>query len=165
MCPVFYFPSRWRHNGRDSVSNHQLRHCLLRLLFRRRSKKASKLRVTGLCAGIHRGPVNSPHMWPVTRKMFPFDDVIMPLTVSFSCLFQIRVGMPGTHAYGPEQLLYKYGVDLHFQAHEHSYERMWPVYNNTVCEIQGVSGPQEYRPSVCPKSVLNWNHVHPSPSF
>ena len=26
---------------------------------------------------IHRGPVNSPHKWPVTRKMFPFDDVIM----------------------------------------------------------------------------------------
>ena len=27
--------------------------------------------------GIHRGPVNSPHKWPVTRKMSPFDDVIM----------------------------------------------------------------------------------------
>ena len=27
--------------------------------------------------GIHRWPVNSPHQWPVTRKMFPFDDVIM----------------------------------------------------------------------------------------
>ena len=26
---------------------------------------------------IHRGPVNSPHKWPVTRKMFPLDDVIM----------------------------------------------------------------------------------------
>ena len=27
--------------------------------------------------GIHRGPVNSPHKWTVTRKRFPFDDVIM----------------------------------------------------------------------------------------
>ena len=27
--------------------------------------------------GIHRGPVNSPQKWPVTRKMFPFDDIIM----------------------------------------------------------------------------------------
>ena len=27
--------------------------------------------------GIHWGPVNSPHKWPVTRKMLPFDDVIM----------------------------------------------------------------------------------------
>ena len=31
--------------------------------------------------GIHRGPVNSPHKWPVTRKMFPFDDVIMNVQV------------------------------------------------------------------------------------
>ena len=30
--------------------------------------------------GIHRGPVNSPHKGPVTRKMFPFDDAIMILT-------------------------------------------------------------------------------------
>ena len=29
--------------------------------------------------GIHRGPVNSPHKWPVTQKMFPFDDFIMLL--------------------------------------------------------------------------------------
>ena len=27
--------------------------------------------------GVHRRPVNSPHKWPVTRKKFPFDDVIM----------------------------------------------------------------------------------------
>ena len=42
---------RWRHNDRDGVSNHQPRDCLLNRLFRRRSKKTSKLRVTGLCAG------------------------------------------------------------------------------------------------------------------
>ena len=41
---------RWRHNGRDSVSNHLLHDCLFKRLFRRRSKKTSKLRVTGLCA-------------------------------------------------------------------------------------------------------------------
>ena len=68
---------RWRHNGHDSVSNHQPHGCLLNRLFRRRSKRKSKLRVTGLCVGIHRGPVNSPHKWPVTWKMFPFDDIIM----------------------------------------------------------------------------------------
>ena len=33
--------------------------------------------------GIHRGPVNSPHKWPVTRKMFPFDDVIMTQSIFF----------------------------------------------------------------------------------
>ena len=31
--------------------------------------------------GIHRGPVNAPHKWPVTRKMFLFDDVIMILLI------------------------------------------------------------------------------------
>ena len=43
--------------------------------------------------GIHQGPVNSPHKWPVTRKLFPFDDVIMTyidiicwkITYSTSC--------------------------------------------------------------------------------
>ena len=39
--------------------------------------KISKLRVTGLCAGNSPSPVNSPHKGPVTRKMFPLDDVIM----------------------------------------------------------------------------------------
>ena len=68
---------RWRHNDHDSVSNHQPHGCLLNRLFRRRWKKTSKLRVTGLCAGNSPGPVNSPHKGPVTRKMFPFHDVIM----------------------------------------------------------------------------------------
>ena len=42
---------QWHHNGRDSLSNHQPHHCLPKYLFRRRSKKTWKLRVTGLCAG------------------------------------------------------------------------------------------------------------------
>ena len=67
----------WRHNGHDGVSNHQPHEWLLNRPSGRRSKKISKLRVTGLCAGIHRRPVNSPHKWPVTRKMFPLDDVIV----------------------------------------------------------------------------------------
>ena len=70
---------QWRHNNHDSVSNHQPQGCLLNRLFRRRSMKTSKLRVTGLCVGNSPGPVNSPHKGPVTRKMFPFDDVIMDL--------------------------------------------------------------------------------------
>ena len=42
---------QWRHNGHNSISNHQLHDCLLNRLFRRRSKETSKHRVTGLCAG------------------------------------------------------------------------------------------------------------------
>ena len=70
----------WRHDDHDSVSNHQPHGCLLNRLFRRRSKKTSKLRVTGLCVGNSPGPMNSPHKGPVTRKMFPFDDAIMWLS-------------------------------------------------------------------------------------
>ena len=49
MCTVCSL--QWRHNGRDGVSNHQPHECLLNRSFRRRSKKTSKLRVTGLCQG------------------------------------------------------------------------------------------------------------------
>ena len=51
---------RWRLNERDSVSNHQPHDCLLNRLFRRRSKKTSKLRVTGLCAGNSSGTGEFP---------------------------------------------------------------------------------------------------------
>ena len=71
------FSLQWRHNGRDGVSNQQSRDCLLYRLFRRRSKKASKLRVTGLCAG--NSPVTGefPAQMASNAEMFPFDDVIM----------------------------------------------------------------------------------------
>ena len=52
--------------------------------------------------------------------------------------FQIRVGINATtRAFSMEDLFYKYGVDLQFYAHEHSYERMWPVYKEKVW-------PQQY---------------------
>ena len=77
---VYLLPLQWRHNGRDGVSNHQPHHCLLSYLFRRRSKKTSKLRVMAFLREIHQWPVNSPHKGPVTRKKFPFDDVIIHMT-------------------------------------------------------------------------------------
>ena len=66
---------KWRHSERDGVSNHQHHDCLSNGLFRRKSKKTSAALV--FVWGIHRWPVNSPHKGPVTRKMFPYDDVIM----------------------------------------------------------------------------------------
>ena len=65
----------WRHNGRDCVSNHQPHDCLLKRLFRQWKYQSSAS--LALVWGIHRRPVNSPHKWPVTRKMFSFDYVIM----------------------------------------------------------------------------------------
>ena len=50
----------WCHNGHNSVWNHQPHDRLLNRLFRRRSKKISKLRVTGLCAGNSQGTSEFP---------------------------------------------------------------------------------------------------------
>ena len=36
--------------------------------------------------GIHRVPVNSPHKCPVTRKLFPFDDVIMDKSLAWGII-------------------------------------------------------------------------------
>ena len=47
---LVFWALQWRHIGRDSLSNHQPHDCLLNRLFRRRSKKTSKLHVTSLCA-------------------------------------------------------------------------------------------------------------------
>ena len=44
--------------------------------------------------GIHRGPVNSPHTWPVTRKMFPFDDVIMNMHMVCALFCMLCVAAP-----------------------------------------------------------------------
>lgn len=44
----------------------------------------------------------------------------------------IRRGLPILHAFGLEDLFYKYGVDIEIYGHEHLYERMFPLYNQTV---------------------------------
>ncbi|XP_066984144.1 acid phosphatase type 7-like isoform X2 [Macrobrachium rosenbergii] len=49
---------------------------------------------------------------------------------SVNCL--TRVGISLLNVYGMEALLDKYGVDIAVWAHEHSYERLWPMYNYTV---------------------------------
>ena len=63
----------------QAVSNHRSVGCLLTCVFRRRSKKTSKLCVSGLCEGNSPVTDDSPHKGPVTRKVFPFDDVTMAL--------------------------------------------------------------------------------------
>ena len=55
---------QWHHNDNDGVSNHQPHGCLLNRLFRRRSKKTSKLRDTGLCVGNSTGTGEFPAQRP-----------------------------------------------------------------------------------------------------
>ena len=71
-------PLQWRHNGLVGVSNDQPNDCLLNRLFRHRWKENQSSESLAFVRGIYRWPVNSPHKVPVTRKMFPFDDAIMP---------------------------------------------------------------------------------------
>ena len=54
--------------------------------------------------------------------------------MTYIYLFQIR---NGTAAFWPnlEDLFYKYGVDLQYYAHEHSYERLWPIYKSKVSQV------------------------------
>ena len=69
--------SQWRHNGRwrlKSTASRLFTQSYYSAADQRKHQSSASL---ALVRGIHRGPVNSPHKWPVTRKMFPFDDVIM----------------------------------------------------------------------------------------
>ena len=111
---------QWRHNGHDGISNHQPHDCLLNRLSRHRSKKTSKPCITGLCAG--NSPVNSPHKWPVTRKMFPFDDVIMITKWSDILEYQIYcTAMPAAE--------HKSYFELTHKKHPISYPHRWAMGN------------------------------------
>ena len=93
---------RWRHNGCDSVSNHQPHDCLLKLLFRRRSKKTSKLRVTGLCVG------NSPG-----TGEFPAQMASNAENVSIWWRHHVLTGLPLVHAQTHSSLKKAKGSNKH----------------------------------------------------
>ena len=78
--------------------------------------------VTGFVRGIHRLPVDSPHKRPVTRKMFPFDDVIMVL-FCFALIISFRfVGLESTYI---TKLLQYLGV----------WYILYPLCNSSSCFI------------------------------
>ena len=104
-----YKTLQWRHNERNGVSHHRRLDCLLNRMFMRRSKKTSKLRVTGLCEG--NSPVTGefPAQGPVTRKMLPFDDAIkiVPHRVHFQ---KRNTRMPLAPTPEPETLVARRGT-------------------------------------------------------
>ena len=81
----------WCHNGCDGVSNHQLHDCLLNRLFRCKSKKTSKLRVTGLCAG------NSPVTGEFPAQMNSNAKSVSIWWRHHAKCFDMRVAEPGTN--------------------------------------------------------------------
>ena len=71
---------QWRHNERGGVSNHQPHDCLLNIYWGADQRKYQSSASLPFLKEIHRRPVNSPHKGTVTRKMFPFDDVIVSIS-------------------------------------------------------------------------------------
>ena len=73
-----FIPLQWRHNQRNGVSNHQRVSIVYPTVCSgadpRQHQSSASL---AFVRGINRWPLNSAHKGPVTRKMFPFDDVIM----------------------------------------------------------------------------------------
>ena len=128
MKSLQYTALRWRHNEWDGVSNHQPYDCLLNCLSGRRSKKTSKPASLAFVRGIHRRPVNYPHKWPVTRKLFPFDDVIMvsELTRKLENMAFVTSILEGRFWL----LRWSTGLDKSSRSHQH----MWPppVINQSI---------------------------------
>ena len=63
--------SWWRHNERDGVSNYRrldYNSTICSCADQRKHQSSASL---AFVMGIHRGPVDSPHKGPVTRKLFP----------------------------------------------------------------------------------------------
>ena len=96
--------------------------------------------------GIHRGPVNSPHKWPVTWKMFPFDDVIMNKRQSasqhfhFSPLFLLINSLPpATWASNFKSLIYKLIIQNSGLATCHKVVLRWMPQNTLMISQQWFS--------------------------
>ena len=71
----------WRHNGEVASQITSLTIVYSTVYTDADQRKHQSSASQAFVRGIHRGPVNSPHKWPVMRKMFPFDDVIMHSSV------------------------------------------------------------------------------------
>lgn len=81
------------------------------------------------------------------------------------CTFRedmVRVGVPVLRWWGLEDLFYEHGVDLAIWAHEHSYERTWPLYNYNV---YNGSDNEPYTNPGAPVHIITGSAVNLSPCF
>lgn len=63
----------------------------------------------------------------------------------------VRVGLPFTHFFALEPLFYKYGVDVEIWAHEHDYERLWPIYDY---KVKNGSYEEPYKNPLAPVHIV-----------
>ena len=105
--------------------------------------------------GIHRGPVNSPHKWPVTQKMFPFDDVIMSLFVGMKCSCNVQLTDDYRHSDGlikphkwkcPILSQFHKGYIIHIWHFRYGQEcRQWvDEMNSASCECGNFPAPHRW---------------------
>ena len=128
---------RWRHNELDGVSDHQPHDCLLNRLFGRRSKKTSKLRVTGLCVG------NSPG-----TGEFPAQIASNALRVTGLCVWN----SPGTGEFPAQMASNAENVSIWWRHHEAKI-----MYNESelLKLVPQHKGTNELRHIPCRYSQLN----------
>ena len=72
-----------RHDECHGISNNQPLNCLLNCFSGADQRKHQISASLAFVRGIHQWLVNSPHKRPVTRKMFPFDDIMMLTILSW----------------------------------------------------------------------------------
>ena len=103
----------WCYNGRDEVSNHQPHDCstVHSAADQRKHQSSPSL---AFVRAIHPWAVNSPHKWPVTQKMFPFDDVIM----------KQKVPIPGLLVKGLDNLFARTRVQCDTQTRQLGFNNM-----------------------------------------
>ena len=110
LNPLFFISSptcaSWRLNELAGVSITSLKIVYSTVYSRADQRKHQISASLAFVRGIHRWPVNSPHKWPVTWKMFPFDDVI--IFKDFAILvrwdFFFKVFFPSCHQIKPYRM-------------------------------------------------------------
>ena len=128
---------QWRYNERGGVSYHQPHDCLLNRLFRRISKKTSKLCITGLCGG--NSPVTSefPAQRASDAEKFPFNDVIM-IVLYGRCITSHMESYAPSHHLNQCWLIVTWTLGNKFQWNLHQkYNNFRSIngFENVVCKM------------------------------
>ena len=132
----------------DSVSNHQPHDCLLNCLFRRRWKKTSKFRVTGLCVGNSPGTGEFPaqmacnaenvYIWWRHHVVAPLSDSMHPLVLWFSLPFCMASSDGNKHKWNHDifdntYIIHAYHFTFNIQMLEHKNNSHLHMYSMNFC--------------------------------